>query len=653
MIIRFFISLMLVVSICTIAFTQARIKGYVVDAESQIALPNARVQVNHLPALAITESDGYFDLEVPLGEQELTVSCSDYVKGNLKVTIKNPVNSIKLKLVKREPLPLSPVLKELNLYREKVVLVTDKPYYYPGEIIWLKAFLNYFDATKKDSLSRVVYVELINKALQVEFKQILSLDSGQFAGSIFLPKEIPVGNYILRGYTRFMENFGEDQFFTKTIPILRLTDRVLPGAAPVALAEESKYKISPENENYKTRQKVKLNLSNLPEGDYSISVTDLSQVVPIPELNLVSSWGFDNGIEKIPAERTNRIVEKGISFAGQFTSESNTGKQVMLSLFRKDLTEMMDFLTDEKGFFQVNGIKFFDSLEYFYKAKKGKKGQEFFGTVKLNPVEYIPFKSVIPGLWFRIEESTNIQRTLANYLAPADVRMLNEVVVTASREEPIPDKGGIRGGADKVIKMSDLSNMGNLLLSLQGRVPGLIINCSTFPCTVRFTRATNSTISLSTEPLVLINDVPATGTVGSVLQNIDISIVDRVEVSARLNVLYGDQGRNGIIAVYLKDGVNQFAGINELTPSFTLQGFTRPMEFVNPDYENSNQEGSISDYRSTLYWNPELKRDAQSGSYACNFFTSDVPGRYRVVVQGVTSKHDPVYTETIINVKRE
>lgn len=638
------------------AFGQlSTIRGTVRDAESAELLAEARIRVMHIPVDTTSDSGGQFELRrVPQGEVELLIEKPGYAFVTLKFNLKAGLANLEVKLSKQTLPPLTPLMRELNQYREKVALVTDKPYYYPGEIIWFKAFINYFDISRRDSLSRVVYVDLLNARSEVVKRQILSLDSGQLAGSLLLPDDWTPGSYVLRAYTRFMLNFGTQHFFSNMIPVLAVNSSVDPSEGQSSERNTDNVFVETDRNEYGLRQKVSIELTNpeggdLPEGYYSVSVTDMGQVVPVPELKLIDSWGFSPGIELEPPVSMDQIVEKGVRFTGRFVSEYYTGKQVVLSVFREGMNEVLEFKTDEKGWFQVNGVKFYDSMTYFYKAKAGKKGRDFYGRVQLTPEEDISVTMVVPGLWFQTKQMTTPQRELADYLAPPDVTMLEEVTIRTKRFETTQGST-LRGGADKVIRAETLMNFGNLLLSLQGKIPGLIINCGVTPCEVRFSRSIGTTVVGGTDPIVLINDFPVGGPAAITLQNIDVNIVDRIEVSRRLNVQYGDQGRNGIIAIYLKEGFGRFTDPLDITPSFEIRGFNRPMTFVSPDYSRPEQDHTSSDFRSTLYWNPRMQPDRTTGRYSCSFFTSDLSGQYRVVVQGVTKEGKAVYGEHIIEV---
>ncbi|MEJ7589652.1 MAG: hypothetical protein WKI04_19030 [Ferruginibacter sp.] len=61
-------------------------------------------------------------------------------------------------------------------------------------------------------------------------------------------------------------------------------------------------------------------------------------------------------------------------------------------------------------------------------------------------------------------------------------------------------------------------------------------------------------------------------------------------------------------------------------------------EFYSPQYETPEQvESRTPDFRNLLFWAPVIKPDA-NGNSRLAFFTSDRPGRYAVVVQGINDK---------------
>ena len=60
-------------------------------------------------------------------------------------------------------------------------------------------------------------------------------------------------------------------------------------------------------------------------------------------------------------------------------------------------------------------------------------------------------------------------------------------------------------------------------------------------------------------------------------------------------------------------------------------------EFYSPEYNNEEQLNSrLPDFRNVLQWQPEIKI-GNGGNQKHTFFTSDLPGTYAVIVQGITS----------------
>ena len=116
------------------------------------------------------------------------------------------------------------IIKKLEKYRlttpqEKVYLHFDKPYYMAGETMWFKGYL--FDGTshKIDSVSRVMYVDLINEITgKTITSRILNCD-GSTHGDIALPDSLDEGVYQIRAYTNYMRNYSEEYFYRQDFKI--------------------------------------------------------------------------------------------------------------------------------------------------------------------------------------------------------------------------------------------------------------------------------------------------------------------------------------------------------------------------------------------------------------------------------------------------
>lgn len=105
---------------------------------------------------------------------------------------------------------------------EKVYLHTDRDTYLAGETIWMKGYLFNGSSHVADTISRVLYVELVDPASRtIRQRMQLRVTDSYAPGQLSLPDSIPAGTYQLRAYTNFMRNNPDDYFFTKTLTILQ------------------------------------------------------------------------------------------------------------------------------------------------------------------------------------------------------------------------------------------------------------------------------------------------------------------------------------------------------------------------------------------------------------------------------------------------
>lgn len=105
---------------------------------------------------------------------------------------------------------------------EKVYVHTDKPYYALGEKIWFKAYV--VDGMHHQFLvpSKNLQVDLVNPAGEIVRAVTLRNPAEGVAGDFALEEEMEAGIYILRAYTRSMQNFPDHFVFQKE---LRVYDR--------------------------------------------------------------------------------------------------------------------------------------------------------------------------------------------------------------------------------------------------------------------------------------------------------------------------------------------------------------------------------------------------------------------------------------------
>jgi hypothetical protein len=80
-----------------------------------------------------------------------------------------------------------------------------------------------------------------------------------------------------------------------------------------------------------------------------------------------------------------------------------------------------------------------------------------------------------------------------------------------------------------------------------------------------------------------------------------------------------------------------------------LEGFSYYNPPAMPDYENDDEEKRPKyDQRPTLYWNPMVMTDAETGTASIPFFTNDVLAPIFVNVEGITASGTPVKATYLI-----
>lgn len=107
-----------------------------------------------------------------------------------------------------------------NTAQEKLFIHTDKEHYLSGEILWFKAYTVNAANHALTNLSKVAYIELLDQNNKPILQSKISLENGSGSGSVYVPLTISNGNYKLRAYTKWMQNFGPDLFFEKQISLI-------------------------------------------------------------------------------------------------------------------------------------------------------------------------------------------------------------------------------------------------------------------------------------------------------------------------------------------------------------------------------------------------------------------------------------------------
>ncbi|GAB2560625.1 carboxypeptidase-like regulatory domain-containing protein [Spirosoma aerophilum] len=123
------------------------------------------------------------------------------------------------------PPSASALVQSFDAYRrqalqEKLFVHTDQTFYVTGETMWFKVY--YVDGTQHKPLdvSRITYLELLDKDNKSVLQTKVALSSEGGNGTLFLPASLNSGTYLMRAYTSWMKNFSPAFFFEKTLTLV-------------------------------------------------------------------------------------------------------------------------------------------------------------------------------------------------------------------------------------------------------------------------------------------------------------------------------------------------------------------------------------------------------------------------------------------------
>ncbi|WEK19338.1 MAG: hypothetical protein P0Y49_21415 [Candidatus Pedobacter colombiensis] len=146
---------------------------------------------------------------------------------------------------------------------------------------------------------------------------------------------------------------------------------------------------------------------------------------------------------------------------------------------------------------------------------------------------------------------------------------------------------------------------------------------------------------LSINPMIILNGVPVFSV--KKLMDINPAQVKAMEIVNR-RYFMNNRMEEGIINITTntKDMAGYEIEANALILDY--EGLQLKTQFYAPVYDNKRQiESKMPDFRTVLEWAPELITD-RTGNKKWAFYTSDQPGNYIGIIQGITNKGEAGYT---------
>jgi len=404
---------------------------------------------------------------------------------------------------------------------------------------------------------------------------------------------------------------------------------------------------------------------------------------------LVMTQGWRRFInDKLPDNQKNYFdVEKGIHLSGSVKNTSdhkNISSKVTLLLKNKGHSFSDTIQTTDQGYFTMGPYNIIDSTTFTIQVlninnKKDKKHRR-------NKMDYYidfdKFKS--PKVTFQSGISNDLNKDYdisyfdrSKEMDQGNIHLddsdntnkLDEIIlkpVTVKKVDTYENKKKKMGvkhkGASQLISSDQLENAaeGNLISILESRIPGLSIKGDFITLRGNTTVYQSNYPKEPEKPLFLLDNVV---TSFEAVRDLWVNSIDFVEVlMGPRAAIYGSRASHGVIAIYTKSatGADRISAVEEVDRSdiheqneilqFVHPGYYKTREFYEPIYKTERSDNSKPDYRTTIYWSPDIKFNAQ-GKVKILFHTADISTTYRVDIQGIMAEGIPVVSEALMDVR--
>jgi hypothetical protein len=568
-------------------------------------------------------------------------------------------------------------------FKEELFIRTDRDVYITGEQVWFKVYTLSGLTHTPCNLSKVVYLELLDKN-NFPLRQLkVKTESKSGSSNFVLPENISSGNYIIRAYTNWMKNFSTDQFFYKTISVinpfesmdhLKLPQGINNSDSAISITVDQSqsirignddgqitsrsisgdskklfnYKITLDRPQYASREKVKMEISatdmagNPVETDLSVSV---AKSVVVNSTRLTSFYCFNNndgivsrsgGSESI-AELEGHLITGYLRL--KTTDEPLKNTDLSLSFVGK--TSRCQFgKTDDKGEFN------------FFIKESG-----------LNEIVVQPLSPDISGYYVELNQpfSNSFSKIISGkyYIDSSKSGEINKVIIgmqinnvyepfrqkmTVDGKTDIPD---FYGKPENSVRMADYIE----LTSLREVVKEILPNVYTLKQNGKHDFKLINKFRgqpFENKPLVLVDGIPVYD-IEKVL-NINSKEIERADV-INTRYFYSEYVFDGILSFITKKGNLSAMEFDNSIFRQVYEGCQDQKRFYSPDFSTPELKNNrIPDFRNTMLWKPDLQTN-KDGKAEVSFFTSDESSDYTIIVEGITPDGKKGFLSTSFSVK--
>lgn len=539
---------------------------------------------------------------------------------------------------------------------ESVGLFTDRNLYIVGEKVLYSAVIVNSPSSGEYDWSKVLYLELIgaNGKPEVQSKQLIT--DFRTDGYLQLPENILTGNYFLKAYTRWMQNFSSLSYAWVQIKVINpfqkgvvnayeaIDDSVAEKIIPI-IKNVSKNRIlcNTDKTVYGQRDKVILNLT-VPPGVHHLPNQYCITVIRPDAIDTINygaiGWPVDESTRNLPL---NYVPDfRGLSLSGKVIDKS-TGQGVSqahtrLSVLSKNADYSSYFTMDNGGF--IFALKHYTGTTDMYITADTDDNR---AIEILVDKEYANDNLTFFKIPFGLSEKEKEAATDMMLNFQIEKSYLEEVNDTSgNRYERIRDF--FYGRPTNTIYIDDFIE----LPTIEEVIFELVPNVSVIRRNgVYYLRSRGYISDLEVyKPLIMIDNIPVSD-IGALLkmspERIErIDVVDKIY--AKGNLLFG-----GILNLISRKG--DMAGIDLPDNSyfFNYDGFGQPDTASLSRMKNQTYPTRVPDVRNCLYWNPSAAITPEK-TVRIEFNTTDRAGHYLIVVRGITEEGTIIEGNAVFNV---
>ncbi|AIZ42739.1 hypothetical protein [Cellulophaga baltica] len=537
-------------------------------------------------------------------------------------------------------------LKKLkNIGNESVELHYSNSTVLSGEVFFYKFYCKNSKG-EPSNISKIGYVELINKDLEIVIRQKIHLENGNGYNDFFIPTNLKTDGYKLIAYTNWMKNNSVSNFFQEDIVIInpfsnrsKIPDSTLflNSVKAIELPSKTTLKshliLSLEKQFVNTREKLKVNLETknkeFLEGEYSLLIKKKNNF----------------HVQKYASNSLRKNKQKSSEFyfpelRGQLISgtiqEVGSGHLLPNKNFTFNIPgnnyQLYTFKTNSNGQFILD-YRNSSEIDFALLQPIGKSDEKI--EINLDTHKNLDYSS-LDFIEIKIDSTLKdliLARSIHNQIENAYYNAKPDTIVS------LPLKKAFYGDLGVKYILDDFTRFPSFKETIVEIIDNVWISEDKKGKYELKIKSYGEQFSEGDyDPLIIIDGVRLNSIEGLIsynTQNIKSVTVVRDKYILGANIFsgiidiktfQGDFGRN-----------EDYFGLTKLE----LNAIAPRKKYFQQKHLLSDDR--IPDYRHILYWNPEFKMNSVRNDFS--FYSSDVKGTFVIQLRGFSSSGTPIEIE--------